>query len=781
MPDPETLPQMFQATVHRRGEAPALKAKLPRGGWRTITWQGFGRSVRDFGAFLIGAGVQRGDRVAILAHNSPEWAIADLGIQHAGAASVPIYETLARDKVSHILRDSGARLGIAGSKAQAEELLGLAGESSLEMVVCIEPAAAALGKQAVDWKEALARGAAWFQENPAGFEERWQGVRPDDLATLIYTSGTTGEPKGVMLSHHNFVSNVVSSCSVIPVTEQELWLCFLPLSHSFERMAGHYTPIHVGGTIAYAESVEKLPENLLEVKPTVMDAVPRLFEKLWAKVEQGAKEQGKEKVFQRAVEVGRQYARVTRAEHRAASFSLKLKYRVFDKLVFSKVRARLGGRVKYFVSGGAPIREDLEWNFTAVGLPILGGYGLTESSPVISVNTIDHWRPGSVGRPIPGVEVRTAEDGEILARGPNIMRGYYHRDAETKAALDDEGWLHTGDIGHVDEDGFLYVTDRKKELFKTSGGKYIAPQPIEGMLRASPLIAEAVAIGDNRNFVTALVVPDFEALNPWAKDHGVDPADHDALVRHPQFREALEAEVEKVNAKLSKFETIKKFRILAHELTQEGGELTPTLKVKRRVVNAKYADLIEGMYRGGPPRQEGPEPGSPLTPEERSPPSPGPQPSPFRAHIKPTLPPAEARLPVEAVEGIGEAYGASLRNEGITTLQELLDADGTQVAEKAGISQELVRKWQAQVELQVVKGIGPQYSELLVRAGVRGLEELAAQDAEGLAERLNSYEFSLGQRVQGTVIDPARAEGWIRQARELLNAPAEHTEATPAA
>jgi long-chain acyl-CoA synthetase len=595
MGEPETLPQMFQASAARRPDHPALMGKLPEGGWRTITWAGYARYVRELGNFLLALGVQKGDRVALLAHNSPEWAIADFAVLHAGAVTVPIYETLAPDKVAAILRDSGARVAFAGSRAQAEALLG---HAALELVVSFEPAQRSLGKQVVDWPDALGQGSAWARDHAGALDQRAAAVEPGDLASLIYTSGTTGEPKGVMLTHRNFVSNVLDSLKVVPATEDELFLSFLPLSHSFERMAGHFTPARLGCTVAFAERIEKLPENLLEVRPTVMNAVPRLFEKMWARVEAGAREQGKEAVFQRAVEAGREHARVTRASRGKASVVLNLKHRIFDKLVFAKVRARVGGRVKYFVSGGAHIPEDLEWSFAAVGLPILGGYGLTETAPVIAVNGLQTWRPGSVGKPIPDVQVRIAADGEIIVRGPNVMQGYYRKPKETAEVLDAEGWLKTGDVGHLDEDGYLYVTDRKKELFKTSGGKYVAPQPIEEMLRGSPLIAEAVCVGDERPYIVALVVADADAVKAWGRAQGGD-APLEALLRDERVIAAIHKDIESVNAKLSRWETVKRWTLLPGELTQAGGELTPTLKVKRRVVNEKYADAIEALYRSG--------------------------------------------------------------------------------------------------------------------------------------------------------------------------------------
>jgi long-chain acyl-CoA synthetase len=594
MPEPSTLPEMFQATAQRFPAKPALKDKAGPG-WRTITWAGYARYVHDLACFLLSLGIQKGDRVAILAHNSPEWAIADFACLHAGAVSVPIYETLAPDKVQHILRDSGARVALGGSRAQAEELLRLVPGTALELVVSIAPVQGSLGKQVLDLEEAYAQGRAWSGQHAAAFEERWRSVQPQDLASLIYTSGTTGEPKGVMLSHGNFASNVVDSLKVLPLEPEFVFLSFLPLSHSFERMAGHFVPVYKGCTVCYAESIERLPENLLAVRPEVMNSVPRLFEKMWARVEATARAEGKERILARAMEVGREHVRITRAERRKAPLPLAAQHRLFDALVFRRIRARVGGKVAYFVTGGAHIREELEWNFTAVGLNILGGYGLTEASPVISVNALDAWRPGSVGKPIPGVEVRIAEDGEILCRGPNVMQGYFGKPEETARCITEDGWLRTGDIGHLDPDGYLYVTDRKKELFKTSGGKYVAPQPIEDQLRGQPLIAEAVCLGNERNHIAALLVPDFEALAAWCKERAL-PAERAEQLVHPDVQAELQREVDAVNARLSKWETVKNFRVLPQELTQAAGELTPTLKVKRRVVEARYAALIEELY-----------------------------------------------------------------------------------------------------------------------------------------------------------------------------------------
>jgi len=425
-------------------------------------------------------------------------------------------------------------------------------------------------------------------------------VKGDDLATLIYTSGTTGEPKGVMLTHNNLASNVVAAEKAIPVLgPDDVALSFLPLSHSFERTAGYNFMLHSGATIAYAESVDKVPENMLEIRPTVMCSVPRLYEKMYARVNErvAAGPPLRQKIFRWAVGVGAEmFSHVV--AHTTPGPLLKLQFAIADRLAFAKIKERTGGRLKLFVSGGAPLAREIAEFFGAAGLLVCEGYGLTETSPVITCNRPDNLRPGTVGLPLDGVEVKIAEDGEILSRGPHIMKGYFNKPEATAEAIDPEGWFHTGDVGHLDPDGFLVITDRKKDIIVTSGGKNIAPQPIENRLKTNAFFTEVVMIGDKRNYPTALVVPNFEALETWAAKTGLQAASREELVARPEVEQHVLGLMAELLSDIAQYEKIKKVTVLPTEFTQESGELTPTLKVKRRVIADRYRDQIERMYAG---------------------------------------------------------------------------------------------------------------------------------------------------------------------------------------
>jgi long-chain acyl-CoA synthetase len=425
-------------------------------------------------------------------------------------------------------------------------------------------------------------------------------VAPENLATLIYTSGTTGDPKGVMLTHDNIVSNVHGALAAFgDFGPRDVALSFLPLCHIFERMGGHYLMLQQGVTIAYAESVEKVPANMVEVRPTLMLSVPRLYEKMYARVREkvAADSALKQRIFRWALGVGRQVFH-GRVEHRNPGLGLRARHALADRLVFAKIRERTGGRLRLFVSGGAPLAREIGEFFGAVGLIILEGYGLTETSPVIAVNRPDRMKPGSVGPPLQNVEVNIAEDGEILTRGPHVMQGYYHKPEATAEAIDRDRWFHTGDVGIIDAEGFLVITDRKKDIIVTSGGKKIAPQPIENVLKTNPLIGEIVMIGNKRNFPSALIVPNFDNLQKWARAHGVTAASAEDLVRDPRVVALYDQTIKDLTKDLAQFERIKKVALLPREFTLEAGELTPTLKVKRRVVEQKYKDVIDQLYEG---------------------------------------------------------------------------------------------------------------------------------------------------------------------------------------
>jgi long-chain acyl-CoA synthetase len=536
-------------------------------------------------------GVERGDRVALMAENGPHWPTIDFATLCIGAVLVPVYPTLLPEGAAYIVNDSGSKVLFVQGDARLEPLLALRRDMpQLQHVVRIDGDA---GEGFGSLDALLARGDG---AERAAFEAEAKRARPDDLATFIYTSGTTGNPKGVMLTHGNIASNVSDGAECIDVRGDFAALSFLPLSHSFERTVD-YIYFYRGASIAYAESVNTVPQNLAEVRPHVFVSVPRVYEKFQARVlDTVAKSPAwRQRLFQWGLDLGREALEHRLAGTRAPGL-LGTKLAVADRLVFSKIKARLGGHFVFAVSGGAPLARELAEFFWAAGVAIYEGYGLTETSPVLTVNRPGKVRLGSVGAAIPNIQLKIAGDGEILAKGPNIMKGYYNNPEATAEVMDAEGWFHTGDIGHLDADGFLFITDRKKELIVNAYGKNIAPAPIENALKASRYISQAVVLGDKRKFLTALLVPDFEALRPWARGQGVDFADDEQLIAAPQVKKLFAGEVEPVNAKLARYERIQSWGLVPVEFTIEGGELTPTQKVKRRVINSKYKDTIDRLY-----------------------------------------------------------------------------------------------------------------------------------------------------------------------------------------
>jgi len=591
-----TVCDIFYHAVDTHRKPEHLRYKKD-GTWRGISSDEFRTAVEELSMGLRELGLERGDKVAILSENRPEWAIADLATLAAGAVDAPVYATLTPAQVLYILNDSEARAVFVSNAVQAAKVAEVRSRAGhLEHVIRFDPAPIE-GTLHVD--EVRARGRAALAKDQGAVRERAGEVQPDDLATLIYTSGTTGDPKGVMLTHNNLVSNVLAAAKVFPqLGKDDVCLSFLPLCHSFERTSGHNFMLYAGAAIAYAESVEKVPENMGEVRPTVMGSVPRLYEKMYARVNEKVAGDPplRQKIFRWAIGVGREVFR-HKVERTEPGALLKLKFALADKLVFSKIKARVGGRLRLFVSGGAPLAREIAEFFGAAGLLICEGYGLTETSPVITCNRPDWIKPGTVGLPLEQVEVKIAADGEILARGPNIMKGYFKKPEATAEAIDAEGWFHTGDIGVIDKDGFLVITDRKKDILVTSGGKNIAPQPIENRIKTNPFFAEVVMIGNRRNFPAALVVPNFDTLEKWARGQGITGSRED-LVKRPEVVAQYERLVNDLTPDLAQFEKIKKITLIAREFTIEAGELTPTLKVKRRVVEEKYRDLIDRMYQG---------------------------------------------------------------------------------------------------------------------------------------------------------------------------------------
>ena len=594
---PGTLNQLFFDAVETYQKPDALQVKR-NGRYEPISHATLAERVRRTALGLEELGVRPGDRVAILSENRPEWAIADYACLAIGVADVPVYPNLPADQVSYILRDSGA-VGIFVSDA-AQAAKALASRAECPELRHIITFADAPSESTITMAAVEARGAAVDTEaRRAAYRERARAVRPDDLATLIYTSGTTGEPKGVMLTHDNFFSNVAAGRGQIPFAGDDACLSFLPLSHVFERMAGHYLMMATGTSIAYAESVDTVPYNLTEIRPTLVLSVPRLYEKMYARVLENALSGGavKKRIFFWARNVAERWADVKLAGGTPRGV-LALQYRLAQKLVFSKLQARTGGRLRYFVSGGAPLAPEINKFFYAAGLVILEGYGLTETSPVIAVNTPANFRIGTVGKPVPGVEVAIAPDGEILTRGPHVMKGYYNKPAATAEAIDAEGWFHTGDIGEI-RDGFLAITDRKKDIIVTAVGKNIAPQPIENKIKTNKYVSQAVMIGDRRKFPIVLIVPNWDSLEKWAKRQNILWTDRAQLLAMPTIQAKVNKEVMEEIAGLARFEMPKKIGLLEHDFSIERGELTPTLKVKRRVIDKSYKTLIDSLYESG--------------------------------------------------------------------------------------------------------------------------------------------------------------------------------------
>ena len=592
---PGTLTRLFfGALAHDKPDALQVKVK---GQYTPISSRTVGERVRRLALGLQELGIQPGERVAIFSENRPEWAIADFACLTASLTDVPLYPNLPPDQAAYILNDSGAVAIFVSDAAQGAKIAAVRGKcTTLRHVITFaaEPHAGADHTIA----EVEARGAAVDdEERRARYRQYALAVKPDDLATLIYTSGTTGEPKGVMLTHDNLYSNVMLAAVQIPFAGKDVCLSFLPLSHIFERMAGHYLMFQVGCSIAYAESMDTVPIDMQTVRPTIVLSVPRLYEKMYARVLENALSGGavKKRIFFWARAVAERWADVKLAGGTPRGL-LALQYRIAQRLVFSKLQQRTGGRLRYFVSGGAPLAPEINKFFYAAGLVILEGYGLTETSPVIAVNTPSQFRIGTVGKPVYGVEVMIASDGEILTRGPHVMKGYYNKPEATREAIDGDGWFHTGDIGEL-RDGFLAITDRKKDIIVTAGGKKIAPQPIENALKTNKYISQAVVIGDKRKFPVVLVVPNWEQLEKWARIKNLLWTERAQLLEMPIVHAKIEKEVAGKLVGLAKFETPKKVAVLEHDFSIDSGELTPTLKVKRRVIDKTYRDVIDRLYQ----------------------------------------------------------------------------------------------------------------------------------------------------------------------------------------
>lgn len=583
-----TLISMFEEAIQHYGDKPAL-ARKPKGGtYQDISYTKLGESVDAFSKGLSALGVRKDDRVSILSENRPEWAITDFGSLKIGAVTVPMFSTLTAAQVGYILNDSGAKVICVSTEKQLEKVSAIRDEvPTLEQIIIFDSIEGETPEGVVEF-EAVCDLAS---------EGSGNAVNEDDIATIIYTSGTTGNPKGVMLTHANFISNVQACKSLIDVNDADVLLSFLPLSHVFERLGGHYVPLFSGAKIAYAESTFTVAQNMKEVAPTVMLSVPRLYETMHERILRAVQEGSslKQKIFHWGVSVGSSVSSAIQ-QGKKPSAILQLQQNIADKLVFAKLKEATGGRLRFFVSGGAALPQSIAEFFHAAGILILEGYGLTETSPVISMNHPEKWKFGTVGAHVPGVEVQIAEDGEILTRGPHVMKGYFNNETATAEVIDGEGWFHTGDIGIIDADGFVKITDRKKNIIVLSNGKNVAPQPIESELARSPFISQILLIGNERKNLAALIVPNFDALKAWASENDVNTSDRSVMLQTREVQQHIQSEIRSHLTDFADFEQVRRFTLLEKEFSQEADEMTPTLKLKRNVIIERYSDEIEKMY-----------------------------------------------------------------------------------------------------------------------------------------------------------------------------------------
>lgn len=596
---PLTLTDAFLATVSRNPERPALSHRTAAG-WHTQSYGEYGTKATRLALALLELGVEFGGRVALLSENRPEWTIADQAILMAGGVTVPLYPTLTGMQTAFILNNCGARLVLISNEAQYRKLLEVRHlVPDLQHVVVMSPIHTPAQAQKFYYlDDLLALGERVAHQHEIELQSRRQQIGADSLATIVYTSGTTGDPKGAMLTHGNLMSNVREVVPIVGIQETDVALSFLPLSHVLERIS-NFGVVAAGGHVYFAQSVETVADDLLEVRPTMLTSVPRLFEKIKARVlDRMAKESViKRSIFQWACEVGEAYCEA-QLNQAPRPFDLALKQQIADSLVFSKIRERTGGRLRLCVSGGAPLPADVGLFFGMVGIEIIEGYGLTETSPVVALNRPGQVRYGTVGHPLPGVEVVLAEDGELLVRGPNVMKGYYNNPEATAQVINEQGFFSTGDIAEFDETGRIRIVDRKKEIIVMSNGKNVAPQPLENALKSSNLIEQVMLVGDRRHFISALIVPNRESLDVFLKEQRLDAQPIELTLGNPQVQALYTREIESIGRDFARYEQIKRFALLPRPFSADRDELTPTLKLKRRVIQANFAKEIDQMYAG---------------------------------------------------------------------------------------------------------------------------------------------------------------------------------------
>ena len=591
------IAEMFVGTTQKCSSKKLLVYKK-NDNWIGLNGQDVQITVEDISFGLRSLGISEKSNIAILSSNSPKWAMCDYGIICSAMTTVTIYPTLISSQIEFILQNSNSKLVFVENQEQLDKIKSSFNScSDLKYIVVMDDSCENETDQIINFITLLDKGKTFSQNYEISFHDMVSSIEESDILTIIYTSGTTGVPKGVVLTHKNLISNINSTLKVAEFNSNERFLSFLPLSHVLERMGGHYTAFSIGATIYYAENMETIADNMVESKPTIVVCVPRVFEKIHAKFIAGVKNAPKirQKLFYWALNVGTKYSSL-KLNKKNPNFLLKIKHGIASKLIYSKVKARFGGDIKFFVSGGAPLSKELAEFFAAVDITILEGYGLTETSPVLTCNSPTDLKFGCVGKPVENVDIKIADDGEILAKGPNVMMGYYKNEEETNKVFDQDGWFKTGDIGHIDEDGFLKITDRKKSLIVTSAGKNIAPAPIEIKLTSSSYIEQVHIIGDQRNFLTALIVPNFDSVIDYLKNIKNNISDPNAIVEHPDVIDLFNKEIEGAMVDFARFEKVKKFTLIPNLFSIEKGEMTPKMSIVRKEVEKNYSELINKMY-----------------------------------------------------------------------------------------------------------------------------------------------------------------------------------------
>lgn len=592
---PQTVPEMLFETIARFPENTALKIRKGRG-YQTFTYAELGRSIEQLTHGLASLGINSGDKIAILSNNRPEWPMSDFAVFCLQAVTVPLYQTLPPNQIEYILKDAQARAVLVENQEQYDKIHEIDGLlPNLEFIITYE--AVESGTRTVHhFFEVIEAGKKHLHENNGFFQKNIAAIDPEQICSMVYTSGTTGDPKGVMLNHKGFIHDIIHSEARLNLKSTDTFLSFLPLSHLYERLAGHWCPMYVGGMIHYAQSITTVIDDLKDAQPDVIVGVPRVFEKIAAKVLEQVEQSSplKQSIFSWAQKIGKQY-HSDKIDGQLKGW-LKVQYALADRLVFQKIKAVMGGKMRYPIAGGAPLSVETLKFFEALDMQIIVGYGMTEAHLIITLTPFGHTRYGSCGQPIEGVEVKIASDGEVLVKGPTVMVGYFNKPDLTAEAVDDEGWLHTGDVGHLDQENYLFLTDRKKNMIVTSGGKNVMAAPIENTLKKSKFIEDVCLIGNKRKFITAIVIPSYEALHIWAKEQNIEYDSDENLTSNPKVVELYSSAIEEMQGSLARFEQVKKFILLSQALTVESGELTPSLKIKRSVIENKYASEIDALY-----------------------------------------------------------------------------------------------------------------------------------------------------------------------------------------